>query len=168
MHYKGYPEIKDTSAVKMQGTFFFFFLQKWQYCRVREEPYDRAELPTTVTATLCSQCVFKMAESIRNPAKCEVVAIIRIFHVKGNSSQTLLCLRRRCFEWNPLETLKLFRNTESLHLLPSCSRIRILECLCHVEYAVCVNSPSLFPSFEISQSVHPVPVANQNVCWTDY
>jgi hypothetical protein len=42
--------------------------------------------PTTFTATLCSQCVFKMALSIDNPAKCEFRAVIRFLHAKGETA----------------------------------------------------------------------------------
>jgi hypothetical protein len=42
--------------------------------------------PATVTATLCSQCVFKMVVSIQNPVKCEIHAVIRILHVKGETA----------------------------------------------------------------------------------
>jgi hypothetical protein len=42
--------------------------------------------PATVTATLCSQCVFKMAVSIQNPAKCGVRAVIRFLHAKGETA----------------------------------------------------------------------------------
>jgi cytochrome c-type biogenesis protein CcmH/NrfF len=42
--------------------------------------------PATVTATLCSQFVFKMAASNQNPAKCEVRAIIRFLHAKGETA----------------------------------------------------------------------------------
>jgi hypothetical protein len=40
----------------------------------------------TVTATLCSHYVFKMAVSIQNPAKCEVHAVIRFLHAKGETA----------------------------------------------------------------------------------
>jgi hypothetical protein len=43
-------------------------------------------LRATVTATLCSQCVFKMAVSIQNPAKCEVRAVIRFLYAKGKTA----------------------------------------------------------------------------------
>jgi hypothetical protein len=42
--------------------------------------------PATVTATLCSQYVFKMAVSIQNPAKCEVRAVIRFLHPKRETA----------------------------------------------------------------------------------
>jgi hypothetical protein len=42
--------------------------------------------PATVTATLCLQCVFKMAMSIQSPAKCEVRAVIRFLHAKGETA----------------------------------------------------------------------------------
>jgi hypothetical protein len=42
--------------------------------------------PATVTATLCSQCVFKMAVSIHNPAKCEVCAVIQFRQTKGEAA----------------------------------------------------------------------------------
>jgi hypothetical protein len=42
--------------------------------------------PATVTATFCSQCVFKMATSIQNPAKYEVRAVIRFLRVKGETA----------------------------------------------------------------------------------
>jgi hypothetical protein len=40
----------------------------------------------TVTATLCSQCVFEMAVSIKNPTKCEVRAVIRFHPAKGETA----------------------------------------------------------------------------------
>jgi hypothetical protein len=40
----------------------------------------------TVTATLRSQFVFKMAVSNQNPANCEVHAVIRFIHAKGETS----------------------------------------------------------------------------------
>ena len=58
----------------------------------------------------------------------------------------LVVLELGC-EWNPLETLKLFRNTESLHW-PNCR----LSVPCELG-GVCVNSPFLLLSFEMSQSV---------------
>jgi hypothetical protein len=39
-----------------------------------------------VTATLCSQCVLKMAASIQNPARCEVREVIRFLHTKGETA----------------------------------------------------------------------------------
>jgi hypothetical protein len=39
----------------------------------------------TVTATLCSQCVFKVAVSIQNPAKCEV----QFLHAKGETASEI-------------------------------------------------------------------------------
>jgi hypothetical protein len=42
--------------------------------------------PTTVTATLCSQCAFKIAVSIQNPAKCEVCAVIPFLRAKGKTA----------------------------------------------------------------------------------
>jgi hypothetical protein len=42
--------------------------------------------PATVTATLCSQCAFKMVMSIQNPAICEVLAIIRFLHAKEETT----------------------------------------------------------------------------------
>ena len=43
-------------------------------------------LPATVTATSCSQCVFKMTVSIQNPAKSEARAVIRFLHAKGETT----------------------------------------------------------------------------------
>jgi hypothetical protein len=40
----------------------------------------------TVTATLCLQCVFKMAVSIQNPAKCEVRTVIGFLHAKEETA----------------------------------------------------------------------------------
>jgi hypothetical protein len=40
----------------------------------------------TVTATLCSHYVFKMAASIQNPAECEIRAVIRFLHAKGETA----------------------------------------------------------------------------------
>jgi hypothetical protein len=42
--------------------------------------------PATVTATLCLQCVFKMAVLIQNRIKCMVRAVIRFLHVKGETA----------------------------------------------------------------------------------
>jgi hypothetical protein len=42
--------------------------------------------PATVTATLRSQCVFKMVVSIQNLVKCEVRAVIRFLHAKGETA----------------------------------------------------------------------------------
>jgi hypothetical protein len=42
--------------------------------------------PVTVTATLCWQCVFKMAVSIQNPAKCEVHVVIQFLRAKGETA----------------------------------------------------------------------------------
>jgi hypothetical protein len=54
--------------------------------------------PATVTATLCSQCVFKMAVSIQNPAKCEVRAVIRVLHAKEETTPEIHLQRRRYYE----------------------------------------------------------------------
>jgi cytochrome c-type biogenesis protein CcmH/NrfF len=40
----------------------------------------------TVMATLCSQCVLKMAVSIQSPTKCEVRAVIRFLYAKGETA----------------------------------------------------------------------------------
>jgi hypothetical protein len=40
----------------------------------------------TVTATLCSQCVFKVSVSNQNPANCEVRAVIRFSHAKRETA----------------------------------------------------------------------------------
>jgi hypothetical protein len=50
--------------------------------------------PATVTGTLCSQCVFKLAVSIENPAKCEVREVIQFLHAKG---ETAAEIRRQIF-----------------------------------------------------------------------
>jgi hypothetical protein len=47
--------------------------------------------PATVTATLCSQYVFKMAVSIQNLAKCEFRAVIRFLHAKGETAAEIHC-----------------------------------------------------------------------------
>jgi hypothetical protein len=83
--YEGYPESKDARLVKMQGILFFF--QKWQCCRVRDRNRMTGQnTPATVTATLCSHYVFKMAVSIRNPAECEIRAVIRFLHATGETA----------------------------------------------------------------------------------
>jgi hypothetical protein len=57
-------ESKDTSPVKMQG--IFFSEMAVLPCEIGTVLQGRVHRP--VTATLCSQCVFKMAVSIQNPA----------------------------------------------------------------------------------------------------
>jgi hypothetical protein len=52
---------------------------------------DRARMTgqkklTTAAATLCSQCVFKLAVSIPNPAKCEVRVVIPFLYAKGETA----------------------------------------------------------------------------------
>ena len=47
--------------------------------------------PATVTAMLCSQCVFKMDVLIQNLAKCEVRAVIRFLHAKGETAAEIHC-----------------------------------------------------------------------------
>jgi hypothetical protein len=42
--------------------------------------------PATITVTLRSQFVFKMAVSIQNPAKCEVRGVIRFLQAKGETA----------------------------------------------------------------------------------
>jgi hypothetical protein len=42
--------------------------------------------PATLTATFCSQYVFKMAVLIQNPTKGEVRAVIRFLHAKGETA----------------------------------------------------------------------------------
>jgi hypothetical protein len=64
MH-KGYPESKDTTPVKVQG--IFAFRNGSAAVRDRNRMTGQSS-PATVTATLCSQYVFKMAVSIQNPA----------------------------------------------------------------------------------------------------
>jgi hypothetical protein len=38
-----------------------------------------------------------MAESIRNPAKCEVLALIRTLHVKGETAESAAEIQRKLF-----------------------------------------------------------------------
>jgi hypothetical protein len=48
--------------------------------------------PATVMATLCWQYVFKMSVSIKNPAKCEVRAVIRFLHAKGETAAEFIAI----------------------------------------------------------------------------
>jgi hypothetical protein len=81
--YEGYSESKDTSPVIMQGIFFF---RNGSAAMGDRNHMTGQSSPATVTATLCSQCVFKMAMSIQNPAKSEVHTVIRFLCAKGETA----------------------------------------------------------------------------------
>jgi hypothetical protein len=67
----------------MQEDFFFRngSAAVWDRNRMTEQ-----SSPATVTATLYSQCVFKMAVSMPNTAKYEVRAVIWFLHAKGETA----------------------------------------------------------------------------------
>jgi hypothetical protein len=82
--------MRDIGKVKIQVQLnckenIFFFRNGSAAISDRNRMTGQSSL-ATVMATLCLQCVFKMAMSIQNPTKCEVHAVIQFRQAKGETA----------------------------------------------------------------------------------